>query len=82
MKFDDNQIERAAFISKIVQTKKFTSAAAAAAGSVKPKKVVHLENERKKIHFKPEIGASPVAMGPPISRVSYISLSNLLCSLT
>jgi hypothetical protein len=71
--FTKIQIERTAFVSKIIQTKKLTSKVEPEKNShFEAKKVANFQNDQKKIQFKPKLGASPVALGPPVSRVSCI----------
>ncbi len=63
------QIKSAAFVTKVIPTKKKTS-------KIESTKLETNdttndgENERNRIQFKPATGASPVAVGPPQTKVS------------
>ena len=63
------QIQQAAFVTKVVSTKKKPSKIVETP-KVESKKLV--ENDQKKIQFKPVDGASPVASGPPQSKVILV----------
>ena len=67
------QIENAAFVTRVVATKKPPTTKATP--SKKPEQPIINENDRKKNQFKPVSGAKPVASGPPPTKVSVIGVT-------
>ena len=72
------QIENAAFVTRVVATKKPTTTTKATP-SKKPEQPIINENDRKKNQFKPVSGAKPVASGPPPTKVSVNGVTFSSC---
>ena len=60
------QIEQAAFVTKVVATKKKIPKT--------PQAILQHENDKKKIQFKPVLGARPVSVGPTESKVIFLNV--------
>ena len=70
------QIEEAAFVTKVVAKKKKTSKIESPKSP--PTVVAEHENDKKKIQFKPVLGARPVSVGPTESKVIFSNLISLI----